>query len=127
MEITSADFDEMVNRAYKKIPGHFRDQMENVVVTIEDYPPEKMTTARYTLLGLFEGVPKIAEQSVYRGTPPSKITLYEKTILSEATTLSELEKIILEVLMHEVAHYFGYNDKQMIYMDARLRKKLGRE
>lgn len=126
MHISSEDFDEMVNRAFKKIPVYFRDRMENVAVTIEDNPPGNLTTANHTLLGLFEGVPKIAEQSVYSGTPPSKITLYQNTILKEAITLSDLEKIILEVLMHEVAHYFGYNDRQMIYMDARLRKKLGR-
>lgn len=126
MYISSLDFDEMVDRAYKKIPQYFRERMENVVIRIEEFPPKNLTTKTTTLLGLFEGTPATKVSITSQGIMPSKITLYEKTILESAISLSDLEKLILEVLMHEIAHYFGYNDEEMLHMDARLRKKLGR-
>ena len=126
MYISSSDFDEMVDRAYKKIPLYFRERMENVVIRIEELPPKHLTTKTTTLLGLFEGIPSTKVSVSSQGVMPSKITLYEKTILESAISLSDLEKLILEVLMHEIAHYFGYNDEEMLHMDAKLRKKLGR-
>ncbi len=128
MILDSLEFELMVRRALeKKVPQEFRDQIENVDIVVEEWPPEPYRGSRRTLLGLFEGVPKTAPYSVFRGVQPSKITLFEKTILASVENLQELENLILEVLLHEIAHYFGYNEQQMVYMDARLRKKLGKD
>lgn len=127
MTIDNKDFDQLVQRAYRKVPAYFRDQLENVEITVEDYPRRENHNRNEILLGLFEGVPKTAWYSPTSGIQPSKITLYQRNILASVNSWSELDKLILEVLMHEIAHYFGYNDEQMIFMDARLRKKLRNE
>lgn len=126
MNLDSSEFELLVKRAYEHgLPEEFRNELENVDIIIEPFPREDSDySGDGVLLGLFEGVPKTAIHSMFRGTPPSKITLYEKNILSFAKTLRELENLILEVLLHEVAHYFGYNEEEMVFMDARLRKKL---
>ena len=126
MHLDSKEFELLVKRAYETgLPEKFRKELDNVSIGIEYIPPSDVKVARgSTLLGLFEGVPKTATHSMFRGTPLSKITLFEKNILASARNLRELEKLILEVLLHEVAHYFGYNEEQMVYMDAKLRKKL---
>lgn len=123
MHIDSKTFDELVSQAYKKIPAYFKDQLENVDITVEDNPHQK-SLENGVLLGLFEGVPKTAWYSPSAGIQPCKITLYQNNIVASVLTLSQLDKLILEVLMHEIAHYFGYNDEQMIFMDAKLRQKL---
>ncbi len=124
MEIDKKEFDKLVDQAYQNIPAHFRNEIENVIIVIELNPPEKYSGGGI-LLGLYEGVPKIAPFSVFRGIQPSKITLFQSTIQSYVKNSDQLGKLIQEVLMHEVAHYFGYNDQQLVYMDAKLRQKLG--
>lgn len=125
MDLDSAEFELLVRRAYeKKVPARFRKEMENVAIVVEPWPPEPYRSSRRTLLGLFEGVPKTAPYNMFRGVQPSKITLYEHTILAAVSNLRDLENLILEVLMHEIAHYFGFDEQQMVYLDARLRKKL---
>jgi predicted Zn-dependent protease with MMP-like domain len=129
MHLDSTEFELLVKRAYEKgLPEEFQGELENVAIVIEPLPRAdfKQGPGRI-LLGLFEGVPNTATHSMFRGTLPSKITLFEKNILASSRDLQELEKLILEVLLHEVAHYFGYNEEQMVYMDAKLRKKLGRK
>ncbi len=125
MELDSQEFELMVRRAFeKKVPAEFREQLENVDILVEEWPPEPYRGSRRTLLGLFQGVPKTAPYNMFSGVQPSKITLFEKTILASVADLQELENLILQVLLHEIAHYFGYNEEQMVYMDARLRRKL---
>lgn len=128
MILDSQEFELMVRRAYeKKVPAEFRDQLENVDIVVEEWPPASYRGSRRTLLGLFEGVPKTAPYNMFRGVQPSKITLFTQTILASVGNLQELENLILEVLLHEIAHYFGYNEQQMVYLDAKLRKKLGKK
>jgi predicted Zn-dependent protease with MMP-like domain len=128
MILDSKEFELLVRRIFeKKVPREFLDQLENVDVVVEELPPESYRGNRRTLLGLFEGVPKTEPYSMFRGVQPSKITLFEKNILASVENLQDLEKLILEVMLHEIAHYFGYSERQMVYMDARLRKKLGRK
>ncbi len=124
MKLINSDFDQLVKRAYQKIPAYFKDQMENVDITVEDLPRQQYVREGELLLGLFEGVPKTAWYSSSWGVQPGKITLYQANIEASVKSWSELDRLILEVLMHEIAHYFGYNDQQMIYMDAKLRQKL---
>lgn len=128
MILDSQEFELMVRRIFeKKVPQEFKDQLENVDIVVEEWPPAAYRGSRRTLLGLFEGVPKTVPYNMFRGVQPSKITLFEKTILDSVGNLQELEKLILEVLLHEIAHYFGYDEQQMVYLDAKLRKKLGRK
>ena len=58
------------------------------------------------------------------GNQPSKITIFQDTIARNARTEPELKEMVQEVLMHEIAHYFGYNDDEMCILDEKLRKKL---
>jgi predicted Zn-dependent protease with MMP-like domain len=127
VEMDSAEFAALVREIYQReIPARFKDALENIALTIEDKPTGRAARSGRTLLGLYEGVPKTAPYSVFHGVQPSKITLYEQNILYYARDWRDLEALIQEVLMHEIAHYFGYGEREMVYMDARLRKKLGR-
>jgi len=127
VNMDSLEFDLLVRKIYEeKIPDYFKEQLENVVLTIEDVPSDNMLERNGLLLGLYEGVPKTAPFSVFRGVQPSKITLFEKNILFHSRNYDELKALIQEVLMHEIAHYFGYGEREMIHMDARLRRKLKR-
>lgn len=120
----SGKFEELVEKAWANVPGKFKKEMENVVVTIEERQSESQMRGGQVLLGLFEGVPKTAVYSPTMGIQPCNITLFEKNILEAVGSLEELEPLIVEVLMHEIAHYFGYSEKEMRVLDPKLRKRL---
>ena len=127
LEISDEKFAELAAEAWKKIPKYFHQQMDNLAIRIEQrVSQEQMHHLKTgnTLLGLFEGTPKTAWGQDSIGTQPSKITIFQETILNTVTTEKDLENLILEVLMHEVAHYFGYNDDEMRILDEKLRRRL---
>jgi predicted Zn-dependent protease with MMP-like domain len=128
VELDETQFNELVDKALGEIPLKFREEMENVGICIAERPTAHQL-GRYnrnsgTLLGLFEGVPKTAYGQATMGVQPSKITLFSEAILFYSRDLDDLKKTIKVVLMHEIGHYFGFNEEQMFVMDKRLRKKL---
>jgi predicted Zn-dependent protease with MMP-like domain len=44
---------------------------------------------------------------------PDKITLYQKNIESVCGSEEEIEHRIVEVLFHEIGHYFGMNEREV--------------
>lgn len=127
LEITDEQFENLLTEAWKNIPSHFKFEMKNVSIRIEMTPtPGQLARAHAhgTLLGLFDGVAKPQWGQATMGDQPSKISIFQDPIVKNARSIDELKNIIQEVLMHEVAHYFGYNDEDMCILDEKLRKKL---
>jgi predicted Zn-dependent protease with MMP-like domain len=44
---------------------------------------------------------------------PDKITLYQTNIEATCTTEDQVERRIVEVLFHELGHYFGMNEREV--------------
>jgi predicted Zn-dependent protease with MMP-like domain len=78
----TADFDQIVEQAFHRIPVRFRRRMNNVAVIVEDEPsPLRLQrgNASYasTLLGLYEGRP-LAYRSVWESFQlPDRITIFQ--------------------------------------------------
>ena len=126
MIMDETQFEAMVGRAFDEIPERFKNELENITIVIEASPNAdqmKYMKKRGFLLGLFEGVPKTAWGQAIMGVQPGKITIFSDTITASCRTGDELRKKIKEVLMHEVAHYFGYNEEQVFVLDQKLRNK----
>jgi len=124
MLISEEDFDSLVDEAWERIPDKFREQVENVLIAIEDYPnPRQLRKMkiRGTLLGLYDGVPKIAWGQAVMGVQPSKITIFRGPIIHQCRTMEELKELISDVLMHEVGHYFGYDEDGIRELENRAR------
>ena len=101
-------FRRLVLRAVKKLPKIFRSKMENVEIVIEDEPvPQK------TLLGLYQGVPLKSRGSWYGNVLPDKITLFQRNIEWQCRNETEIEELVNEVLIHEIGHYFGFDEDEL--------------
>lgn len=127
MEIADEKFDEIVDDVWSQIPKNFQNKIENVSIVVESEPSRvnlREVGATGLLLGLFEGVPKTQWGSVHFGIQPSKITLFRENIKRVSKDMKDLRITIHVVLMHEVAHYFGYNEEHLYVMDKKLRRKL---
>ncbi|MCD6109139.1 metallopeptidase family protein [bacterium] len=127
MDLSDEQFDELLDEAWNQIPQDFKAQIDNTVVVIESEPTGEQLRRmkiRGLLLGLFQGVPKTAWGRDASGVIPNKITIFRKTILLVSKDMKDLKITIHVVLMHEIAHYFGYNDDDMFIMDKKMRARL---
>jgi predicted Zn-dependent protease with MMP-like domain len=116
MRVTAREFDALVERALARIPRRFRRRLDNVAFTVEQEPP------RPGLLGLYQGRP-LTHRSVSDGfVLPDKITIFQSTHERLARDYEELEKLVYETVWHEVAHYFGMDERQVRAAEARRRR-----
>ena len=115
-----AEFEQIAEEAFESLPKTLQEKIENVRIVIEDEASEE--TLRRSgmrsgslLLGLYEGVPLNKRGENYGRFPvvPDKITLFQRSILSVAWSESGIREKIREVLIHEIAHYFGMTERQV--------------
>ena len=115
------DFDALVERALKRIPSRFRRRLENVAIVVENEPPP---VRGGTLLGLYQGRP-LPNRSVSEPfAMPDRITIFQGPIERMARSHADLERIVYETLWHEIAHYFGMDEREV--RDAERRRALAR-
>ncbi len=111
-------FSEMMEEALHAIPEPFKDKIENLVFMVEPYPSDADLgrvglTDRYSLLGIYSGVPYTNRNTYYMNTTPDRIILFQRNIERFCNTEDELKIKIREVLIHEIAHYFGMDEDQV--------------
>lgn len=121
MVLSSRDFDRIADIAFARIAPKFRRRLRNVLIVVEQEPP------RPGILGLYEGRP-LTERSVFDGSSgPDKITIYQGPHQRMARSLLELEGIVADTIWHEIAHYFGMNERQVLAAERmRQRRRLRR-
>jgi len=118
MMLTRTEFEEIVVSALKRLPKFFRKKMKNVDVVVEDRASRELLSemglrSPFELLGLYQGVPLDRRGFYYGNVLPDKITLFQIPIESMCQTKEELEEKVREVVIHEVGHYFGLDDKKL--------------
>ena len=117
--MTKEQFEEIAQRAFDSLPDSFKHKVENVQIVVEDYPSEdalsRTRAGKYNLLGLYQGVPLPHRGTSYGMYPvgPDKISLYQKNIEQTCSGIRETERRIVEVLFHELGHYFGMNEQEV--------------
>jgi predicted Zn-dependent protease with MMP-like domain len=118
MKLTRQEFEEAVISALKSLPKLIKEKMENLDVVVENRASREVLNEvglRFPseLLGLYQGVPLDRRGFYYGNVLPDKITLYQIPIESICATKEEMEEKIREVVIHEVGHYFGLDDKKL--------------
>ncbi len=113
-------FEMIVEKAFEELPPEFKSKIDNVHVVVEDLPGELdlrnvNLSSKYSLLGLYSGVPLSRRGVDYGVYPvvPDRITLFKENIERFCRGDKETEAKIREVLIHEVAHYFGMTDQEI--------------
>jgi predicted Zn-dependent protease with MMP-like domain len=128
--LPSDEFDDIVERAYRRIPARFRRRLENIAIVIEDEPaPRQLAAARVppggTLLGLYEGRPMTYRSVFEPFSMPDRITIFQRPHERLARTPEQLERMVEQTLWHEIAHYFGMSERQV--RSAEKRRRLERK
>lgn len=112
------EFEQIVVEALNSLPRYFREHLDNVEVTVEDWPDPvtmRLAGARHPLelLGFYHGVPRTQRDAGYTLVAPDKISLYQRPIEARCRSLAELKAMIVHVLEHELAHHFGIDDERL--------------
>jgi len=114
------EFERIAQEEYEMLPGGFKAKIENLRIVIEELPGVEQlktvgATSPYSLLGLYQGVPLNYRTTGYGTYPivPDTITLFKRNIESVVRQQSEVREKIREVLIHEIAHYFGMTEDEI--------------
>ena len=91
-------FEEHVQAALDSLPAHLAEALENVAIVVEDENAEEPD-----LFGLFD-------QPEYM---PAKISIYRKPLEEDFPDPAELEEQIRITVLHELAHYFGFEEDRI--------------
>ncbi len=116
------EFERLVAEGIDGIPERFLQRLDNVAIVVADLPSEEQLGQQgiedpYELLGLYEGVPATVRGEGYGigdMVLPDKITIFKLPTLDEAGgDPKEVRKIVRDTVWHEIAHHFGYDDKEL--------------
>lgn len=115
LALTKEEFEQLVETALRRLPRVFREKIaqENIVVLVEDEPKREIRNkTKGLILGLFHGVPRTLK-SVEGFYYPDRIILYQKNIEAVCSTEQEIEHEVIQVVKHEVGHYFGLDENEL--------------
>ncbi len=116
--VSEEEFHDLINRALEDIPEDFKNKIDNLVFISEPYPSEtdlaRLNHAtKYSLLGLYSGIPYTHRSTWYGNVTPDRIILFQKNIEAICHSQDELYEKVKEVLIHEIAHYFGMDEDEI--------------
>ncbi len=124
-----SSFEKIVTRSLQRLPGKFRKKLRNIIIDIEDQPPQTllddMGISHGTLFGLYQGVPLPEREWNYGNALPDRIVIYQKVIERSATSDSDIEEIVLDTVVHEIGHYFGFDDATLRSIEDEKRREKG--
>ena len=103
-------FDALVDRALDGIPDELAMLVRNVVVLVEDEPPDGEPD---DLLGLYDGVALTERDSSLSMQLPDRILIFRGPLLDFCDTEEQLVDEVRITVVHEVAHHFGIDDRRL--------------
>ena len=110
IEMEPERFDELVDQALDGIPDELASLVRNVVVLVEEEPPEGEPD---DLLGLYDGVALTERQWMQAGDLPDRIFVFRGPLLDMCADEAELVEEVRITVVHEVAHHFGISDARL--------------
>ncbi len=119
-----ADIERIARAAYDALPPVFRQRCEGLLIRVADFADEETLAEMeignaFELTGLYQGI-ALTEKSVMDvATEPDSVWLYRRPILDEWAERGgvTLAALVAHVLIHEIAHHFGYSDDDIAAID----------
>jgi predicted Zn-dependent protease with MMP-like domain len=116
--MTRERFETLVEQALREIPKRFRKAMHNVVVVVEDEPPQDVlddldVEPGDTLFGLYQGTPLTERGWGHGNNLPDRISIYQGPIEEACEDEDEIRDCIAETVIHEFGHYFGMSEEEI--------------
>jgi predicted Zn-dependent protease with MMP-like domain len=120
-------FEKLVERSLQRLPKNFLDALQNITIEVEAEPPDDVLDDLGLeddgLYGLYQGTPLTEREWNYGNVLPDRIAIYQGPIERDAANDVEIEKIVLDTVVHEIGHYFGFDDDTLYSIEDEKTKK----
>lgn len=116
---STEDIMESAEAALVAIPAKLRREVRGIVILVEEVPDDETLAElgienAWDLTGTYRGVPIGEKDAGAIPHEPDMILLYREPILLEwIETGEELFSLVRTVLIHEIAHHFGFSDAEI--------------
>lgn len=114
------EFEQLVEEALAELPQEFAKLLDNIAVVVEDEPTDEDLEVLDEdddgeLLGIYRGI--ALTHRTYDMLPmlPDQIAIFRGPILRIARNRREAVQEIRDTVIHELGHYFGLHDDEMIF------------
>lgn len=123
-EFSADQFQLLVTEAMDSLPKRFRDAMVNMAIVVEDEPTldqlrEVEVEPPDTIYGIYEGIPLPERQWAHGNVLPDKITIFRVPILEDSHDEDDIVVGVGETLIHEVGHYFGLSEEEIMEIEEK--------
>jgi predicted Zn-dependent protease with MMP-like domain len=119
--LSRSEFESLVEEAVSQLPEEFARLLDNVVLVIEEEPTaedlEILGDDAHDdeLLGLYRGIARTERSFDMLPHLPDQIAIFRGPILRIARTRREAVAEIRDTVIHELGHYFGLGDDEMVF------------
>jgi len=114
---STEDFIRLAEAALAAIPARLAEHVRGCAILVEDMPDEEVLRDMdiedaWSLTGLYMPAGEIAHH-------PTTVLLYRLPILLEwIETDVDLARLVRNVVIHEIAHHFGFTDDEIAALEA---------
>jgi len=119
-----AEFERLAEQALLALPDPYRAAAMQVALRVEDFASdvvlrEMEIETPFELTGLYDGIPLTEKSVLDQPLGPDAIWLFRRPILDEWADRGNipLGDLIGHVLVHELAHHFGWSDDDIAEID----------
>ena len=116
--------DALARAAIGELPAPYRDAAGKVLLRVEDFAPEVFLNDLgiedpFELTGLYDGIPLTEKSVMDSPLQPDTIWLFRRAILDEWIDRGDIDlaALVAHVLVHELAHHFGWSDDDIAAID----------
>jgi predicted Zn-dependent protease with MMP-like domain len=119
-------FCQVVAGVMNELPTELKEHLHNVTVDVEEEPDDETLRsvgltdeeieAGDSIYGVFEPMPlpgHWAAEAVDVHDLPHRIVIYRRPLEEDFPDLDELRTQIRKTVIHELAHHFGYSDRDL--------------
>jgi predicted Zn-dependent protease with MMP-like domain len=115
--------DEALAWAQRRFPRDFAKLLDGVAIVVDNLPDDETVEemgfeSPWELTGLWRGVPLTQRSVLHTPDEPEMVHLYRLPILAEwIETGEDLRSLVRNVLIHEIAHHFGFSDEEIARLE----------
>jgi predicted Zn-dependent protease with MMP-like domain len=118
------DFEALASRAFAALPPEVRRVCGGLALRVTDFAPDEMLDEMgiedpFELTGLYDGIALTERSVMHQPTQPDAVWLFRRPILDEWIERGNipLDRLVLHVLVHEIAHHLGWSDEDILAID----------
>jgi predicted Zn-dependent protease with MMP-like domain len=120
----AAQIEALAREAIAALPAGYREAAAAVALRVEEFAPEHLLEEleiedAFELTGLYDGTPLTEKSVLDQPWQPDTIWLFRRPILDEWADRGSvpLGVLVAHVLVHELAHHFGWSDEDIARID----------